>query len=62
MVAELGGGYNSNPNNPAFITVRENFTGFWNLWRDSGKNQGIITRDYKLLNKIHPNRISTVKQ
>ncbi|GAB1214354.1 hypothetical protein ATERTT37_003516 [Aspergillus terreus] len=62
MAAELGGGYNSDPNDPAFMTVRENFTGFWNLWRDSGKNQGIITRDYKLLDEIHPNRISTVEQ
>ncbi|KAL4892945.1 NAD(P)-binding protein [Aspergillus ambiguus] len=62
MAAELGGGYNSDPSDPAFMTVRENFTGFWNLWKDSGKNQGIITRDYKLLDEIHPNRIRTVEQ
>ncbi|KAF4160318.1 hypothetical protein CNMCM6069_008668 [Aspergillus lentulus] len=62
MAAELGGGYNSDPSDPAFMTVRENFTGFWNLWRDSGKNQEIIKRDYKLLDEIHPNRIKTVGQ
>ncbi|OJJ07638.1 hypothetical protein ASPVEDRAFT_142288 [Aspergillus versicolor CBS 583.65] len=60
--AELGGGYNSDPSDPAFMTIRENFTGFWNLWKDSGKNQGVIKRDYKLLDEIHPNRIRTVEQ
>jgi hypothetical protein len=62
MAAELGGGYNSDPNDPAFMTIRQNFTGFWNLWKDSGKNQGIIKRDYELLDKIHPNRIRNVEQ
>jgi hypothetical protein len=62
MAAELGGGYNSDPTDPSFMTIRQNFTGFWNLWKDSGKNEGIIKRDYKLLDEIHPNRIRTVEQ
>lgn len=62
MAAELGGGYNSDPSDPAFMTVRQNFTGFWNLWKDSGKNQGMIKRDYKILDEVHPNRIRTVEQ
>ena len=62
MIANLGSGYNSDPSDPAFMTIRQNFTGFWNLWKHSGRNQGIIKRDYKLLDKIHPNRVRTAEQ
>ncbi|KAL4725697.1 hypothetical protein ACLX1H_007848 [Fusarium chlamydosporum] len=46
---------------PGTLTVKENFTGFWNLWRNSGGNNGIIRRDYALLDKIHPHRIKSVE-
>ncbi|KAJ5833631.1 hypothetical protein N7474_001942 [Penicillium riverlandense] len=62
MAANLGSGYNSDPSDPAFMTIRQNFTGFWNLWKHSGRNQGIIKRDYKLLDEIHPNRVRTAEQ
>lgn len=39
------------------MTFRDNFTGFWNLWKD-----GIVKRDYVLLDEIHPNRIRTAEQ
>lgn len=47
---------------PGTMTIRENFTGFWNIWRASGHNNGIIQRDYKLLDEIHPQRLRTVEQ
>jgi hypothetical protein len=61
-MADKGSGYNSDSNDPAFMTIRQNFTGFWNLWKHSGQNEGIVKRDYKLLDEIHPTRIRTVEQ
>ncbi|KAK3900310.1 hypothetical protein C8A05DRAFT_17366 [Staphylotrichum tortipilum] len=54
-------GYNADPNDPATMTFRENFTGFWTMWRNSGGNKGVIKRDYALLDEIHPNRIRTAE-
>ncbi|KAH7208292.1 hypothetical protein BKA60DRAFT_599361 [Fusarium oxysporum] len=54
-------GYNADPNDPATMTFKQNFTGFWNMWRNSGGNKGVIKRDYKLLDEIHPNRIRTTE-
>ncbi len=39
------------------MSFRDNFTGFWNLWKHS-----VIQRDYALLDEIHPHRIRTVEQ
>jgi len=39
------------------MSVIQNFTGFWNLWRDS-----TVKRDYQLLDKIHPNRIRSAEE
>jgi len=39
------------------MSFRNNFTGFWNIWKD-----GIIQRDYTLLDEIHPGRIRSVEQ
>ncbi|KAL7762720.1 hypothetical protein ACKLNR_009255 [Fusarium oxysporum f. sp. zingiberi] len=55
-------GYNADPNDPATMTIVQNFTGFWNMWRNSGGNKGVIQRDYKLLDEIHPNRIKTAEE
>jgi hypothetical protein len=55
-------GVTADINEPGTMSVKENFTGFWNLWRDSGHNQGVIKRDYTLLDKIHPQRIRSVEQ
>jgi len=43
------------------MTVQKNFTGFWNMWKASGKNQRVIQRDFKLLDEIHPNRTRSVE-
>ncbi|KAF5009245.1 hypothetical protein FDECE_4538 [Fusarium decemcellulare] len=54
-------GYNSDPKDPAAMTIRQNFTGFWNTWKASGGNNGLIQRDFKLLDEIHPKRIKSVE-
>ncbi|UPL00586.1 hypothetical protein LCI18_011520 [Fusarium solani-melongenae] len=54
--------YNADPNDPATMSVRDNFTGFWTMWRHSAGNQGVIKRDYALLDEIHPNRIRTAEE
>jgi hypothetical protein len=41
-------------------TYRENFSGFWNMWKASRENKGVIKRDYALLDEILPGRIRTV--
>lgn len=56
-VADQPAGYNADPADPSTMSFRDNFTGFWNIWK-----HGIITRDYALLDAIHPNRIRSVEQ
>ena len=51
-VADLPAGYNADPNDESTMSFRDNFTGFWNMWKAR-----FITRDYDLLDEIHPNRI-----
>ena len=54
--------HNSDPSDPATMTFQQNFTGFWNMWKASGGNEGIIRRDYALLDKIHPGRIKSAEE
>uniref|UniRef100_A0A0B7K5L8 NmrA-like domain-containing protein n=1 Tax=Bionectria ochroleuca TaxID=29856 RepID=A0A0B7K5L8_BIOOC len=54
--------YNADPSDPATMTFEENFTGFWTMWAHSGGNQGVITRNYQLLDEIHPKRIRTAEE
>ena len=49
--ADRPAGYNADPNDKSTMSTRDNFTGFWNLWKF-----GIVKRDYALLDEIHPNR------
>jgi hypothetical protein len=55
-------GYSVARDDAAVMTTRENFTGFWTLWQNSGRNRGVIRRDYQLLDEIHPNRIKSVEE
>jgi hypothetical protein len=57
MAASLPAGYNADPNDKSTMTFRDNFTGFWNVWK-----YGVVQRDYALLDEIHPRRIKTVEQ
>lgn len=45
------------------MTLRENFTGFWNMWKHTQtNNRGLIKRNFALLDEIHPNRIKNVEE
>jgi len=55
-VADLPAGYNADPADKSTMSFRDNFTGFWNLWKHD-----IITRDYALLDEIHPTRIRSAE-
>jgi len=46
--------------NALLMTFRENFTNWWNLYKASAGNTGLIRRDYQYLDKILPNRVKTV--
>ncbi|KAI1120937.1 hypothetical protein F5Y10DRAFT_289123 [Nemania abortiva] len=59
---DLPAGYNADPADPATMTLRQNFTAFFELWRHSGGNKGVITRDYKFLDRIHPGRIRSAEE
>lgn len=50
-------GYTGVPDDPTLFTFRENFSGFWNCWKDE-----LTKRDYKLLDEILPDRLKSVKQ
>jgi hypothetical protein len=60
--ADLPSGYNSNLEDPAAMTIKQNFTGFWNMWKNSGGNRGVVRRDYKLLDEIFPGRIKSAEE
>ncbi|KAM3563978.1 hypothetical protein MY1884_000987 [Beauveria asiatica] len=64
-------GYNAEPDDPATMTIRDNFTGFWNMWKRSGGGGGggggergerVIQRDFALLDEIHPARIRSARE
>ncbi|KFY35258.1 hypothetical protein V494_06074 [Pseudogymnoascus sp. VKM F-4513 (FW-928)] len=50
-------GHSVTENDPTLFTIRENFSGFWNTWKD-----GLTKRDYKLLDEILPTRVKSVKE
>lgn len=41
-------------------TYGENFTNWWNLYKASAGNKGLIQRDYEFLDKILPTRVKGV--
>lgn len=61
-MADWPSGYNSDPQDPAFMTFRENFTGFFNVWKYSGRNEGVVRRDFGLLDEIFPGRVKGVEE
>ncbi|KAI1761823.1 NAD(P)-binding protein [Hypoxylon sp. FL1150] len=62
---EKPAGYNADPADPATLTLRENFSGFWTCWQHSGADKNnsekIVRRDYELLDKIHPGRVRSAE-
>jgi hypothetical protein len=57
MAAGLPAGYNADLNDKSTMNFRDNFTGFWNIWK-----YGVVQRDYALLDEVHPNRIKSAEQ
>jgi hypothetical protein len=53
-------GHSVDPNDTTLQTYRENFTGFWNMFKASRGNVGNSQRDYRILDEIYPGRIRTV--
>jgi len=60
--ANAPAGYNADPNDPATLGFRDNFSGFWRTFQHSAGNQGLIRRDYALLDEIHPGRIRSAEE
>jgi hypothetical protein len=50
-------GYNAQVGDPSTMSFRDNFTGFWNMWK-----YRVLKRDYKLLDEIHPDRIKSAEE
>ncbi|KAJ5646944.1 hypothetical protein N7490_003316 [Penicillium lividum] len=50
-------GNSGQPDDPTIFTVRENFSGFWNTWKDN-----LTKRDYQLLDEILPTRVKSVRE
>ncbi|RFU23550.1 hypothetical protein B7463_g12788, partial [Scytalidium lignicola] len=55
-------GYNADPEDPATQSMRGGFTAWWNMWKYSGGNRGIIQRNFKLLDEIYPNRVKSAEE
>lgn len=55
-------GVHASLDDAATMTVKQNFTGWWNTWRASGYNSGNIRRDYSQLDRIFPGRIRTSEE
>jgi len=47
---------------PGAMTWKQNFTGWFNLWRNSGGKNPVIARNYDLLDKILPNRLRSIDE
>jgi uncharacterized protein YbjT (DUF2867 family) len=54
---EMTVGHSASGDNPTLVTFRENFSGFWNMWKDN-----LTKRDYALLDEILPSRVKSVQE
>ncbi|KAM3065489.1 hypothetical protein ACMFMF_010976 [Clarireedia jacksonii] len=57
-LADSPAGINADPNDKSTMTFKQNFTGFWNVW----KYRTLGKRNYKLLDEIHPERIKSAEE
>jgi len=57
-VTEVAAGYNADPKDPSTMTIKDNFSGFWNVF----KYDVLKRRDYEGLDKIHPGRVKTIEE
>ncbi|KAG9234416.1 hypothetical protein BJ875DRAFT_401112 [Amylocarpus encephaloides] len=54
---KMPAGYNADPKDQSTMSAKDNFTGFWNIWKYS-----LLKRDYRLLDEIHPGRIKSAEE
>ncbi|KAI1307429.1 hypothetical protein F5Y03DRAFT_383765 [Xylaria venustula] len=54
-------GYNADLKDPATMTMKRNFTAWFNVLRNTGGENGVMKRDYALLDRIYPQRMKTVE-
>ena len=54
-------GYKYTDPGALLMTYRENFGNWWNLYKASAENKGLIQRDYDLLDRLHPERVKSVE-
>lgn len=62
MIVLLFIGYMVDSKSLVFMSFKDNFIGFWRLWQGFGLNQGVVKRDYVLLDEIYLNRIKSVEE
>ncbi|KAK4574439.1 hypothetical protein LTR86_001280 [Recurvomyces mirabilis] len=55
-------GYNTMNPNGLNQTYAENFGNWWNLYKASAGNTGLIKKDYALLDKLLPDRVKSVQE
>ena len=44
------------------MTYKENFTNWWNVYKASAGNKGLIRKDYEFLNRIVPDRVKSAEE
>ena len=48
--------------NALLMTFGDNFINWWNLYKASADNKGLIQRDYALLSRILPDRVNSAEE
>jgi len=56
---KIGQGY-AGPGDESLLSFEQNFGAWWELYRASGENKGIIKRDYGFLDRILPGRVKSL--
>ena len=47
---------------PSLLTTEQSFSAWMRLYQRSGGNKGLLRRDYELLDRIHPDRVKSLKE
>ncbi|KAF2865425.1 hypothetical protein BDV95DRAFT_554319 [Massariosphaeria phaeospora] len=59
----LGSQYEGNrDDDPTLLTVEQNFGNWWNLYRRSAGNKGLLKADYAVLDRVMPGRVRSVRE
>jgi len=43
-------------------TYRQNFTAWWEIYRATGDNKGVVERDYAVLDEVLPGRVRGLEE